>query len=109
MVLTQEEIEDIKAECFANDVSYDYERLKDWDEDTVREWFEAGGDAGSSADAPAFMIAMRAMNADLVARLQEMQPEETMWSPTPCSLRKSRCELSSWMAWCMSGSTSPRT
>ena len=77
MVLTQEEIEDIKAECFANDVSYDYERLKDWDDDTVREWFEAGGDAGSSADAPAFMIAMRAMNADLVARLQEMQPEET--------------------------------
>ena len=55
MVLTVEEIEDIKAECFASDVSYNYEVLKDWDEDKVRDFFESGG--GGEGAAPSAVVA----------------------------------------------------
>ena len=66
MVFTEAEIEDIKTEvplacclahtcpaltparpdasqCFANDVAYNYEVLKNWSEDKIRDFFEAGG------------------------------------------------------------------
>ena len=55
MVLTVEEIEDIKAECFASDVLYNYEVLKDWDEDKVRDFFESGG--GGEGAAPSAVVA----------------------------------------------------
>ena len=54
MVLTEEEIEDIKAECFANDVKYNYDVLKDWDEDKVRDFFETGG--GGEGAAPSAVV-----------------------------------------------------
>ena len=43
MVFTKEEIEDIKSECFAMDVQYNYDVLNDWDEDKIRDYFENGG------------------------------------------------------------------
>ena len=39
MVYTEDEIEELKAECFANDVKYNYDVLKDWDEDKIRDFF----------------------------------------------------------------------
>jgi len=55
MVLTKDEIEDIKAECFANDVEYNYDVLKNWDEDKVRDYFESGG--GGEGAAPSTVVA----------------------------------------------------
>ena len=54
MTFTQEEIEDIKSECFANDVDYNYEVLKDWDEDKIRDYFESGG--GGEGSAPSAVV-----------------------------------------------------
>lgn len=47
--LSKEAIEDIKAECFANDITYNYDVLKDWDEDKVRDYFESGGGGEGAA------------------------------------------------------------
>ena len=43
-MLTREQIADIADECFAADVQYSYEKLKHWDEDRVRQYFEDGGE-----------------------------------------------------------------
>ena len=52
MVYTEDEIEELKAECFANDVKYNYDVLKDWDEDKIRDFFESGGGGEGAAPAP---------------------------------------------------------
>ena len=54
MVLSQSEIEDIKSECFANDVVYNYDVLKNWDEDKVRDYFESGGGGEGAAPSSVF-------------------------------------------------------
>jgi len=54
MPLSKEEIEDIKSECFANDVTYNYDVLKDWNEDKVRDFFESGG--GGEGSAPSTVV-----------------------------------------------------
>ena len=43
MPLTLEELEDIQADCLADDVEIDFEKMSLWDETTVREYFENGG------------------------------------------------------------------
>ena len=75
MPLTRDEIDDIATECFATDVQYVYERLKDWDEDAVRDFFEAGGD--TAPDEEPFMSAIRQANGNLLQRLEELQPDTT--------------------------------
>jgi len=55
MVLTKDEIEDIKSECFANDVVYNFDVLKNWDEDKIRDYFESGG--GGEGAAPSTVVA----------------------------------------------------
>ena len=77
MVLSREEIDDLRAECFANDVEYDYDRLKDCDEARVRAFFESGGDhtMGDGSEPP-FLAALRTANAEIVAQLKDMQPTQ---------------------------------
>ena len=55
MVFTEDEIEELKAECFANDVQYNYDVLKNWDEDKIRDFFESGG--GGEGAAPSAVVA----------------------------------------------------
>ena len=43
------------AQCFANDVKYNYDVLKDWDEDKIRDFFESGG--GGEGAAPSMVVA----------------------------------------------------
>jgi len=43
MPLTLEELVDIQADCLADDVEIDFEKMSLWDETTVREYFENGG------------------------------------------------------------------
>ena len=43
MPLTLEELEDIQADCLADDVDIVFEKMSLWDETTVREYFENGG------------------------------------------------------------------
>ena len=43
MPLTLEELEDIQADCLADDVEIVFEKMSLWDETTVREYFENGG------------------------------------------------------------------
>ena len=43
MPLTLEELEDIQADCMADDVEIDFEKMSSWDETTVRVYFENGG------------------------------------------------------------------
>ena len=43
MTLTEKEVEDIRADCFANDVTYNYDIVKHWDADKVFQFFENGG------------------------------------------------------------------
>ena len=50
MVFTEAEVDEIRAECFANDVTYNYAVVKDWDEDKIREFFESGGGGEGSAE-----------------------------------------------------------
>ena len=54
MGFTKEEIDDIRSECFANDVVYNYDVLKDWDEDKIRDFFESGG--GGEGAAPSAVV-----------------------------------------------------
>ena len=54
-MFTQEEIEEFKSECFANDVTYNYDVLKDWSEDKIRDFFENGG--GGEGAAPSTVVA----------------------------------------------------
>jgi len=42
MAWTDEQIEELRAECFANDIKYDLAAMQDWDEDKIREFFENG-------------------------------------------------------------------
>lgn len=50
-VLTISEIELIQAECFADDVTFDYEVVKHWSEPQLRTFFEAGGQEPPAAGA----------------------------------------------------------
>jgi len=43
MAWTDEQIEELRAECFANDIKYDLAAMQDWDEEKIREFFENGG------------------------------------------------------------------
>ena len=43
MPLTLNELENIQADCLADDVAIDFEKMSVWDETTVREYFENGG------------------------------------------------------------------
>ena len=44
----------MRAQCFASDVTYNYDVLKNWDEDKVREFFENGG--GGEGAAPSTKV-----------------------------------------------------
>ena len=78
MTFTQEEIEDIKSECFANDVDYNYEVLKDWDEDKIRDYFESGG--GGEGSAP--------------SAVTDQSQCESLWHTFPCdSCQQSMIQL----------------
>ena len=44
MVFTEDEIIEFRTECFANDVKFNYDVLKNWDEDKIRDYFENGGE-----------------------------------------------------------------
>ncbi len=44
MPFTEEEIESIRADCFANDVAYDLETFADLSEDELIAYFESGGE-----------------------------------------------------------------
>ena len=54
MPLTLQELEDIQAECMADDVDIVFEKMSLWDEDTARDYFENGGvlPPGATLDAP---------------------------------------------------------
>ena len=43
MPLTLEELEDIQADCMADDVEINFEKMSSWDATTVRVYFENGG------------------------------------------------------------------
>ena len=43
MPLTQEELEDIRSECFAEDVPITMESMSEWSEEAARAYFESGG------------------------------------------------------------------
>ena len=45
--LSKQEIENIQAECFADDVAFDAVQMTSWSEEMVREFFENGGRLGS--------------------------------------------------------------
>ena len=56
MPLTQQQLEDIQAECVADDIKIIFEKMSLWDEDTAREYFESGGvlpPGATLADPPA--------------------------------------------------------
>lgn len=55
MPYSKEEIEEIRSECFANDVQFNPDVLKDWDEDKIRDFFETGG--GGEGAAPSTVVA----------------------------------------------------
>lgn len=67
-MLTREVIEDIRDECFASDIVYSFEKLKYWNEDQVRDFFELGGDSLAQTATPLFLA-----NGGLAERLQMMQ------------------------------------
>lgn len=71
MVFTQEEIEDIKSECFANDVKYNYDVLKNWDEDKIRDFFENGG--GGEGAAPSTVVKEGEIDPFKIDMPQEVQ------------------------------------
>lgn len=70
MVVSREEIDEIRAECFANDVSYRYEVVKNWTPEQIREWFEAGGDGIPLCTMP-WLDELQAVNKMLADRLEE--------------------------------------
>ena len=43
MVLSRATIDDIRDECLADDIDYDYECCKEWDESRVRRYVDNGG------------------------------------------------------------------
>ena len=53
MPLTLEELEDIQADCLADDVEIVFEKMSLWDETTVREYFENGGQLPEVGTQPA--------------------------------------------------------
>ena len=75
MVLSREEIEDIQQEEFANDVPFDYETLKDWDEEQEREFFERGGDPSLEKTLGAFYTALNSIDSTITARLLALQDD----------------------------------
>jgi len=73
MVFTLAEIEEIKAECFANDVVYNYDVIKVWDDDKIRDFFESGG--GGEGAAPS-TVKPADGSAD---PFETKMPEEVIW------------------------------
>ena len=53
MPLTLKELEDIQADCLADDVEIVFEKMCLWDETTVREYFENGGQLPEVGTQPA--------------------------------------------------------
>ena len=43
MPLSLERIEELRDDCFAGDIDFDYDELKEWTEARVTAWFENGG------------------------------------------------------------------
>ena len=73
MVLTRAEVSDIALECFAGDVPYQFETLKHWDEERVRQFFEAGGERLEESVGP-FYAPLWNANQDVADRLLALQP-----------------------------------
>ena len=53
VMLTLAAIEDVQAECMADDITIDYERMRHWSQDDCRSFFESGGTLAPTASADA--------------------------------------------------------
>ena len=52
MPLTLEELHDIRADCFADDIDIDHKRMAPWTSQQARDFFENGGVQSPSRASP---------------------------------------------------------
>ena len=51
MPLTEAELLDLQAECFADDLPLDVAKMSLWTEDEARSYFEGGGEPAGASEA----------------------------------------------------------
>ena len=84
MPLTLAAIEEIQAECLADDLEIDLDKMSLWDEEAVREYFESGGAVEPAAQAPvAAASAPAAAAAAGTSRVLRWAVDVSTWDPTP--------------------------
>ena len=84
MPLTLAAIEEIQAECLADDLEIDLDKMSLWDEEAVREYFESGGAVEPAAQAPVAAASAPAPAAAAgTSRVLRWAVDVSTWDPTP--------------------------
>ena len=69
----------MRAQCFASDVTYNYDVLKNWDEDKVREFFENGGGGEGAAPSTKVLDIADAKDGVQTDPYAASMPDECLW------------------------------